>query len=104
MTTAHFALDLRFAGLLDQDRLTLLRDRLDLRRRGRLGDAEDEIFGTRTIGTGEDTAKLTLVRWSGERWQITVSHRGAPPAPEVLADLQSQIRAAATEAGLRVES
>ncbi|MGF7234474.1 MAG: hypothetical protein ACQSGP_05890 [Frankia sp.] len=103
MTTVRFALDVRLAGPLDQERLTLLRDRLDMRRRGRLGDAEDEIFGSRAVGEGDTAAELTLVRWPNERWQVTVTYRGAPPAPQVLAELETQIRTAAAEAGLRVE-
>jgi hypothetical protein len=103
MTTLQYPLDVRLVGTVDQNRLTILRDRLGLDRQGRLGDAEDSIFGDRTIKDGDVTLELDLVRWADGTWQVLVSHRTAPPSQELIHQLETQIRTAAADAELRVD-
>jgi hypothetical protein len=102
MTRSPYALDVRLAGNLSQDKLVVLREKLALSRHGRLGDREDATFGTRTIGSGDSAAELVLSRWEDDLWQVYLSYRNSPPSPDTVNDLEAEIRAAADTVGLQV--
>ena len=91
------------AGPVDQAVLDQLRTALDLKRAGRLTDAEDDEFGYRTdIVAGSDVL-INLLRLSDERWSLEIRHLGAPPPAEYLQRHRAAFRAAFATAGLVVD-
>lgn len=101
MTPTDTPLIVKTVGELDQERLTALRARLKLERRGRLGDAEDDLFGERFLTDDRQAGLLELLR-TRDGWWFKVSDRGVAPDAATLADLEADITTAATDAGLTI--
>lgn len=93
-------------GLVDKEKLTLLRRSLDLLPHGRMDDDEDQDFGYRfLVDNGVDhSVRLTLWRVTPDRWRATLLATPADvPSRDELTQLLAEIRAAAQSVGLTIE-
>lgn len=98
------ALWVRLRGQLTQETLARMREKLSLERRGRLTDAEDDLFGYRHLQHDDrNWINLDLIRSDDTHWVLAISHLNEPPPPELIDQTLSQIMAAAAELGLTVE-
>ncbi|MGW6278192.1 hypothetical protein [Kribbella sp. NPDC055071] len=89
--------------MLGDSRLELLRDRLGLRKRGRLSDDWDVIFGHRDLRPGSaERLWLDLTRDADTSWSLLVSYESEPLSAAELQDLRQQIISTASELGLRI--
>jgi hypothetical protein len=94
----------RVSGLVTRDVLDQLRTRLQLQRRGRLGDAEDVHFGTRYLRETEtELDDLTLVREDDTHWRIEINYLHQPLPADTVTALRTDILAAVADADLRVD-
>lgn len=98
------ALRVRLSGQMTQDTLAQMREKLSLERRGRLTDAEDDLFGYRHLQHDDQNwINLDLIRTDGTHWVLAISHLNEPPTSELLDQTLSQIMEAAADLGLTVE-
>lgn len=93
-------------GTLMQDSLDRLRERLDMRRRGRLDDDWDSQFGTAVLRPGEG-AQMTLELLRKDEydndWSLLLSYQGAPPTLEQVSRIRKDIMLAASDVGLTID-
>jgi len=96
-------LAITLAGDVGQGRLDTLRERLGLRKRGRLSDDQDEEFGHRDLSAGGEGRRwMDLWRDSASEWTVRLAYETDPlPAAELEA-LRDQVVAAADALGWRV--
>ena len=98
------ALRVSLSGQMTQDTLQQMREKLSLERRGRLTDAEDDLFGYRHLQHDDQNwINLDLIRSDGTHWVLAISHLNEPPPSELLDQTLIQIMEAAAELGLTVE-
>ncbi|MEV4317630.1 hypothetical protein [Actinocrispum sp. NPDC049592] len=109
MSKRKLRLVLNLTGRLDQEGLTALRERLGLRRAGRLTDLEDEQFGSRDYpdngspAANIDSTSLTLWRDSVDHWHFSVDAPEDADVPdEEIARLADEAAAAAGSVGFYV--
>jgi hypothetical protein len=97
--------ELRFRGTVSQRELDLMRERLGLTRRGRLGDDWDSDFGYRDIrpaAEGDGKVELVLSRELDREneWYFSIYYDQDPLTAEQTAEWTQRIRDAAAGAGL----
>jgi hypothetical protein len=98
-------LELRFRGTVSQRELDLMRERLGLTRRGRLGDDWDSDFGYRDIRPtheGDGRVELVLSRELDREneWYFRIWYSQDPLTAEQTAEWERRIHDAAAAAGL----
>jgi hypothetical protein len=102
--TVHLAYVARLRGEVGQEALDLLRQRLELRKQGRLSDDWDQDFGYRTLRDEPGTpVQLQLSRQHDDLWQLELNYQGDPPSPETVERVRTEILSVAGETGLTVE-
>ncbi|GAA3453706.1 hypothetical protein [Dactylosporangium matsuzakiense] len=97
-----WAVTVKLAGEIDRDRLDRLRELLDLKPEGRLGDAYDDVLGTGTREVPGGRAQIVLYRHDLDGpWEFHINAEDQPAA-DSLATLVDEVGAAAVRAGLAV--
>lgn len=102
MRESGLAVTLR--GDMPQPTLETFRELLGMSRRGRLGDVEDEHFGSRHLEDAQPSdADLDLWRHDDGFWVVRLTYDGPVPSAEVLERCKKEITAAAEQVGLEIE-
>jgi hypothetical protein len=101
------ALEIRFRGAVDDSELEILRDRVGLRKHGRLSDDWDAEFGSLVIRPeSEGRVRLDLYRDldNDGLWSFSLTFEADPPSAEEILQWEGKIKEAIAAAGLTVES
>lgn len=99
----HIVFWLRFQGAMPQETLEQLRNRLGLKRAGRLSDAEDARFGYRHLLRDQaDRVDFDLWRDDETQWKLELSYAGRRPATDTIEALLADSRAVLTELGFEI--
>lgn len=97
-------LSIRLCGEMPQSKLDQLRERLRMRRMGRLTDLEDAEFGYRYLRQDDgNIVVLRLWRQTDTEWVVDLSFEHDPPSDGIVQECRSQILESAAALGLAVE-
>lgn len=95
------ALSIGLRGEMSEASLDALRQRLGLRRAGRLSDREDAEFGYRYLREGAgNRVLLGLWRRDGSDWVVQLTFENEPPPRSTVEEYRTKILEAAAALGL----
>lgn len=98
------SLTVRMRGAMPPDTLLRMRELLNLKRRGRLTDAEDVDFGYRYLQHDDQNwIFLDLLRKDDVTWSFDLTYLKEPPSEDVIDQTLADIRAAASRLGFTIE-